>query len=169
METASQPNRESQGMKNLFHETKKTLLILIYDEMTDESVKRVLNTLTECEHCHESPPFSIRDGKDVTASLISVTAGLQHPKYHVNPNKLVIWLRRFMKAHNIDYVKDSYPEGVHFTPEETTDVSLKHRLSFLGLRGETQQQIQQSLALRRKEAKRRIFKFRAPYDSAFSM
>ena len=97
--------------------------------------------------------FCINDAKDVTASLISVTGAIQDPKYHVNHNKPVIWLRRFMKAHNVDYVKDSYLEGIHFTQDETTDVSLKHRLWFFKLQGATQQQIQQSLALHRKVVK----------------
>ena len=58
-----------------------------------------------------------------------------------------------MKAHNVDYVKDSYLEGIQFTQNETTDVSLKHRLWILKLQGATQQHIQQSLALHRKVLK----------------
>ena len=58
-----------------------------------------------------------------------------------------------MKAHNIDYGKDSYLEGLHFTKDETTDVPLKHRLRFLKLQGVIQQQIQQGLALHRKVLK----------------
>ena len=59
-----------------------------------------------------------------------------------------------MKAQNVDYVKDSYLEGIHFKQDETTDVLLKQRLLFLKLQGETQQQIQQSLALHRKMLKK---------------
>ena len=94
--------------------------------MTDESFKPVLITLAGYEPNHNSPPFSINNAKDVTANSISVTAAIQDPKFHVNPNKPVIWLRRFMKAHNLDYVKDSYLEIIRFTQDETTDVSLKH-------------------------------------------
>ena len=102
--------------------------MLSYKDMTDESAKLLLNTLTGYEPNHESPPFSINDAKDVTASFISVTVAIQNPKYHVSPNKPVIWLRRFMKAHNVDYTKDSYLERKLFMQDETTVVSLKHRL-----------------------------------------
>ena len=33
-----------------------------------------------------------------------------------------------MKAQNVDYVKESYQEGLQFTQDEAIDVSLKHRL-----------------------------------------
>ena len=91
--------------------------------MADESVKPVLNTLAGYEPNHENPPFSTNDAKGVKANLTSVTAAIQDPKYNLNPNKPTIWLRRFMKAQNIDYVKDS---------------SLKHRLWLLKLQGVTQ-------------------------------
>ena len=58
-----------------------------------------------------------------------------------------------MKAHNVGYVKDSYLEGINFTQDVPTDVSLKHRLWILKLNGATQKQIQQNLALRRKVLK----------------
>ena len=102
MATTSQPNQESQELTRLFHKTKKTLPILSYKDMTDESVKPVLRTFDGYEPNHESPPFSINDAKDVTANLISVTAAIQDPKYHVSPNEPVIWLRRFVKANNVD-------------------------------------------------------------------
>ena len=50
--------------------------------MNDEIEKTVLNTLSRYDHNHESPPFCINDAKDVTESLILVTAALQDPKYH---------------------------------------------------------------------------------------
>ena len=58
--------------------------------MTDESVKPVLNTFAGYEPNHESSLFSFKDANDVTTNLISVTAAIQDPKYHVNPNKPVI-------------------------------------------------------------------------------
>ena len=139
MATTSQSDQEFQELTRLFHQTKKTLTILSHKDMTNEKVKPVLNTFAGYETYHESPPFSIEDAKDVTASLISVTAAIQDPKYHVNPNKPVTWLQIFMKIHNIDYVKGSYLGGIHFTQDETTDVSLKHRLWLLKLQGATQQ------------------------------
>ena len=152
--TTSQLNQESQKLTRLFHQTKKTLTILSYKDVTDESVKPVLNTSARYEPNDESPSFSINNAKDVKANLISVTAAIHDPKYHVNPNKAVIWLRRFMKALNVDYVKDSYLEGIQFPKDETTDVSLKYRLWFLKLQGPAQQQIQQSLTLHRKVLKK---------------
>ena len=139
MATTSQPSQESQELTRLFHQTKKALTILSYKDITDESVKLVLNTFAGYVPNHESPPFSINDAKDVTANLISITGAIQDLKYRVNPNKPVIWLRRFMNSHNIDYVKSSYLEGIHFTQDKTTDVSLNHRLWFLKLQGATQQ------------------------------
>ena len=85
----------------------------------------------------ENPPFSINDTKDVTANLINFSNAVQDPKYRDSPKKLVIWLRRFMMAHNVDYVKESYLEGIQFMQDEVTDVSLKHRLWFLRLQDAT--------------------------------
>ena len=100
------------------------LPILSYKEMNDENVKPMLNTIVGYEPNHESPLFSINDAEDVTVNLISVIVAVQDPKYHINPNKVVIWLRRFMKEYNVDYVKDSFLEGIHFTQDETIDASL---------------------------------------------
>ena len=90
MATTSQPNQESQELTRLFYQTKKTLPILRYKDMTDESVKPVLNTFAGYEPNHESLLFSISDAKDVTADYISVSAAIQDPRYHLNPNKPVI-------------------------------------------------------------------------------
>ena len=90
MATTSQPSQETQEMTRLFHKTKKTLPILSYNDMTDENVKFILNTFTGYEPHHDSPAFSFNYAKDVTANLISVTAAIYDPKYHVNPNKPVI-------------------------------------------------------------------------------
>ena len=108
--TKSQPNQETQELKRIFHQTKKTMHKLRKKDMTDKSIKSVLNTFAGYEPNHESPPFSVNDAKDVTANLISVTDDSQDPKYHMNPKKSVIWLRRFMKALSVDYLKDSYLE-----------------------------------------------------------
>ena len=145
MSTTSQPNVGSQELSRLFYQTKKTLPILNYKDMADESVKHVLNTFVGYEPNHESPPFSIDDAKDVTANIISVNAAIQDPKYRLNPNRPEICLRRFMKAHSVDYIKETYSEGIHFTRDETTPVSLKHPLWLLKLQGATEQKIQQVL------------------------
>ena len=111
METTSQSNKETQMLIRLFHQT-KTIPILSYEDLTNESVKPVFNTFTGYESNHESPPFSINDAKNVTSNLINVSTAVQNPKYHDNPNKSVIWLRRFMKAQNADSFKDSSIEGI---------------------------------------------------------
>ena len=74
----------------------------------------MLNTFAGYEPDHENPPFSISDENDGTKSLIYVSNAVEDPKYHDNPSKPVIWLRRFMKAHSVDYVKDSYLERIQF-------------------------------------------------------
>ena len=147
MKTTSKPNQESQEMTRLFHQTKLTLLILSHKDITDESVKSVLSSLVVYKPNHKSPPFSINYLNYVTVSLISVVAAIQDLRYHVNPNNPVMCLRIFMKTHNVDYVKDSYLEGIHSTQDEIADVSLKHRLWFHKLEGARQNQIQQSLVL----------------------
>ena len=105
MATKSQPNEETQELIRLLHQTKKTLPILSFNDLTDESVKPELNTFARYESNYESPKFSINDAKNVAANLINDSTAAQNPKYHDNPNKLVIWLRGFMKVHNVDYVK----------------------------------------------------------------
>ena len=53
-------------LTRLFNQTKKTLPILSYKEMSDESVKPVLSTVAGYEPNHESPLFPMNDPKDVT-------------------------------------------------------------------------------------------------------
>ena len=117
MATTSQSNQETQELTRLIHQKKKTLPILCYKDMRDESVKPVLNTFTGYKPNHESPPFSINNARDVTVNLIRVTAAMQDPKYHVKPSKSLIWLRRIMKAHYVDNVKDPYLEGIQITQD----------------------------------------------------
>ena len=71
----------------MFHQIKKKLPILRYNDITDESVKPVLNTFAGYELNHESPPFSIRDVKYVTANLINVSTAIQNLKYHASSKK----------------------------------------------------------------------------------
>ena len=93
----------------MFHQTKKTLSILSYNDLADECFQLVVNTFSGYELNHESPPFSINNAKDVTSSLINVFTAFQNPKYHDNHNKPVIWIRRLIKAHNVDYIKGLIP------------------------------------------------------------
>ena len=65
----------------------KTLPILSYNNLADESDKLVLNTFARYNLSHESPPFSIDDLKDVTINLINVSTAVQSPKYNDCPNK----------------------------------------------------------------------------------
>ena len=96
--------------------------------MTCESAKSVLSTLAGYKPNNKFPLFYINDANDVTASLITLTAAIQGPKHHENHRKPVIGIRRFMKTQNVDYGKFSYLEDIHFTQEDATGVSLKHRL-----------------------------------------
>ena len=153
MAITGQPNEETQELIKLFHQNKRTLLILSYNELTDEGVIPVLNIFATCESSHERSLFSISDAKDVTASLISVSSAVQNPKQHENSKNSVLCLRRFMKTYNVDHAEDSYQEGLQFTQDEATDVSLKQGIRFLEVQGSTQSQIQQSLALHRKVLK----------------
>ena len=72
MATISQSSEETQELIRLFHQTKKTLHILSYNDLTDENVNHVLNTFAEYELNHENPPFSINNARDLTANLINV-------------------------------------------------------------------------------------------------
>ena len=110
----------------------------------------MLKTLVGYEPSREISPFSINEARDVTAGLTSVTSSIQDPKYHESSHEAIIWIRRFMKAHNIDCAKDSHLEGILLTQYETTDASLKYRLWLLKLKATTKPQIQQSLEQQRK-------------------
>ena len=85
MATVSQPNEETLELIRLSHQTNKTLSVICYYDLTDESVKHVFNTLAGYEHNHKSPRSSINDSKDVTANLINVSTSVQNPKYHETP------------------------------------------------------------------------------------
>ena len=52
-----------------------------------------------------------------------------------------------MKEHDVDYVKDSYLQGIYSMQSEIHNASLKQHVLLLKLQGETQQKIKQSLAL----------------------
>ena len=90
MTNTSQPNEETQELTRLFYQIKERLPILCYKDMTDESVKPVLNTFAEYVPNHESTSFSMNDAKGATANLISVSVDIQYPKYRVSPNKPAI-------------------------------------------------------------------------------
>ena len=104
-----------------------------YVDETDECIKPVLNTFAGYEPNYENPTFSIDDAKDVTANLINLVSIIEDPEYYKNVNKPIIWLRIFMKAHGVDYVGDSYKEGLQFTSNEATDDSFRQHLWFLEL------------------------------------
>ena len=74
MANTGQSNEEAQKFTALFTQIRKTLPIINYRYMIDESVKPLLNTFGGYEHNHQSPSFSINLAKDCKASLTSVTA-----------------------------------------------------------------------------------------------
>ena len=76
MATAREPNEETTELTRLFYQTKKALSILSYEDLTNGSIKLVLNTSVGYEPNHESSSFSIRGAKDVTASLINVSTAV---------------------------------------------------------------------------------------------
>ena len=94
-------------MTRLFHQTKRTLLILSYKDLADESVKPLLISFARYEPNHETLTFSINDVIDFTAYLVDVSTAVWNLKYDDNTSKPAIWLRRFMKKHKADYVKVS--------------------------------------------------------------
>ena len=135
--TRSQPNEEAQDLTKLSHQTKKTFLMLSYKDMTDEIVEPMLSTLLAYEPNHETALLPISDTYGVTASLISlprpskITNTMWVPVNRSNGNE-DSW-----KHMTLDYVKRSYSEVIHFTLDEITDVSLKHRLMSLKLQDKT--------------------------------
>ena len=82
--TACQPNQRAQKLTKRFHQTKKTVPVLSYKDITDENVKPVLNMLAVYEPSDEITPSSINNARDITTSLTCVSAAIQDPKYHVN-------------------------------------------------------------------------------------
>ena len=149
MEADIQSHEQAQKLKKLFHQTKKTLYILQAVDETDESIKPVLITFTGYEPNHENSPFSIDDAKDVTPNLINLASIIENPEFYKNVKTPIIWLRRFMKAHGVDYVGDSYKEDLQFKNDEASYDSFQHHLWFLKLQGATQQQIKHSVKLYR--------------------
>ena len=74
----------------MFHQTKKTLIILSYNDLNDESFKSVIDTLARYKRNHEGPLFSINNAKDVTANLINVFNAVQDPEFHDKLNKPIM-------------------------------------------------------------------------------
>ena len=64
METTSETNEENREFIRFIHQTKKALPLLRYNDLTDERVKPMLNTLLGYESNHESPTLSIKNEKD---------------------------------------------------------------------------------------------------------
>ena len=71
----------------MYHQTSKTVPILGYNELTDESVRPELNACAGYELSHEIASFSIKEAKEVTARLINASTAVQNPKYHDNFHK----------------------------------------------------------------------------------
>ena len=63
----------------MFYHTERTIPILNYNDLAEESFKHLLNTFAGYRTNHESSPFSIIDAKIVTASSIDVSATVQDP------------------------------------------------------------------------------------------
>ena len=108
MATTSQPNEETQELIRLLYQTKNTLTILSYNDLTDENVKHVISSFSRYEPNHERSSFSINDAKDVTANVINILICVQNLKYHDNINKSAIWLQRFMKAQKVLIMLSTY-------------------------------------------------------------
>ena len=99
----------------MFNENKKTLPILSYNELTDESVNPVLSTFPGYETSHESPLFSINDAKDVTAYLINDSTVAQNLKYVDSPEQSGYMATKIREGTQHDYVKYSYLKEIQFT------------------------------------------------------
>ena len=76
MATTSQLNEKIQELIRLFTLTKKTLPILSYKNLNDESIKPVLNTFAGWEPNNESPLLSISAAKYITANLINISTAV---------------------------------------------------------------------------------------------
>ena len=85
--TISQPNEKTQELSRLFCQTKKMLLIMNYNDLNDESVKRVLNRFAGNEPSHERPPFPNNNAKEVIVCSINVSTAVRSPKHYENTNK----------------------------------------------------------------------------------
>ena len=87
MANKSQPNKETQEFIRLFHMKKKTLSILSYNDLTDESVRPVLDTFAGYEPNHESPRLSGNNARDAIIYLINISTDFQNPSTTKNPTK----------------------------------------------------------------------------------
>ena len=133
MAADSQQHEQAQKLKKLFHQTKRALYILWYVDETDESIKPVLNAFAGYEHNHKCPSFSTDDGKYVTANLINIASIIKDPRYNKNLNKPIIQLSRFIKAHGVDHVRNSYKECLQFTSDKACYDSFQHHLRLFKL------------------------------------
>ena len=126
MATIPLPDQETQLLTKFLNQTKKTLVVLSYKDITYESVKLLLNMLARYEPNQGSHSLSIKYAQDVTTKFFSVTAAIKDLKYRVSPNKPVVWLQKFIKASNVYYTKESYREGIKYKQNKSTDVQLGH-------------------------------------------
>ena len=72
MATTRHVNEKTQELVRLLRVTKKTHPILSYNDLTDESVKSVLNTLARYEPNHENPPYLMNDTNYITTNQIDI-------------------------------------------------------------------------------------------------
>ena len=91
---------------------KKTLTLLRHADELYVFMISVLNNIAFYEPNHKNPPFSVDDGKHVTTNMINLMRRIEDSEYCNNARKPIIWLRRIIKALGVEYVKDSYKEGI---------------------------------------------------------
>ena len=51
--------------------------------------------------------------------MLGVEDLIENEDYHHHPHKPIMYLHRFMKAHQVDFVGKTFQEGIKYSEDET--------------------------------------------------
>ena len=102
---AIQPNKETQELMRLFYQSKKTAPVLSYKDLTDENIKLVLTTFAGMKQITKPlhTPSKIQRTSKQTKTMFLLQRGILNTATTPKTRNM---LRRFMKAHYVDYVQE---------------------------------------------------------------
>ena len=121
----------------LHQQIKRKYPILSADIEIDKNMILSLKAFTEHKPKEAIPQITINDVQETLSDMLNPDRLVKDRLLHVPSNKPTIYLRKFVHSHEIDYVRDSFKEGIQFAPEEFNSNLPMYKLWFMKCLGAT--------------------------------
>ena len=96
-----------------------------------------------------NPPITINDAKDLTFDILNMNSLVLDIKYHVEIYKTIMNLCRCMLSHKVDYVRETFEEGLQMKNEEENSNTHLHHLWFIKMLREHELHVPKCLKMSR--------------------